>query len=656
MAELLWNPTSEQVRLSNLQAFMKEVHRNGAMADSTEGCTDFDGLYRWSVEHPDLFWEAVWRFCGICATREPDRTVDDALKMPGAQWFPGAMLNFAENLLRYRDGQEAIVSWNENGRQSALTYSELHAQVALLATALREAGVSTGDRVAGFLPNIPETIIAMLATASIGALWSSCSPDFGLKGAVDRFSQIEPKILFCADGYFYNSKRFDSLERVGQIVQRVTSIEHVIVVPYTDNEPSLEKAPKTRLWERFVGSGPAPELKFEQLPFNHPLYIMYSSGTTGPPKCIVHGGGGTLIQHLKELALHTDLTRQDRIFYFTTCGWMMWNWLVSSLAIGATVVLYDGSPFHPRPSHLFDMAEMEGVTVFGTSAKYLAGAEGAGVQPIKTHTLAPLRMILSTGSPLPDGSFDYVYTQVKKDVCLSSVSGGTDIISCFALGNPIGPVHRGELQTRGLGMRVEVYGENGLGLPPDEKGELVCTAPFPSMPIEFWNDPDEKKYRAAYFETFPGVWHHGDYCELRENGGMVFWGRSDAVLNPGGIRIGTAEIYRIVEDFSEVDEALAVGQRWNNDERIVLFVKLHRDIEWNGDLGKRIRDRIRQEASVRHVPAKIIPIGDIPRTLNGKIAELAVRQVIQQLRVKNLDALANPEALELYRDLEELKI
>ncbi len=633
---------------------MREVRQNHEMGSSTVSSTGFDELYRWSVEHPDRFWEAVWQFCGICATREPDRTVDDALKMPGAQWFPGAMLNFAENLLRYRDGQEALVSWNENGRQSTLTYNELHAQVALLATALREAGLRPGDRVAGFLPNIPETIIAMLATASIGALWSSCSPDFGLKGAVDRFSQIEPKIFFCADGYFYKSKRFDSLERVEQIVQRVTSIERVIVVPYTDSKPSLEKVPKANLWGRFVGSGPAPELKFEQLPFDHPLYIMYSSGTTGPPKCIVHGGGGTLIQHLKELALHTDLKRQDRIFYFTTCGWMMWNWLVSSLALGATVVLYDGSPFHPSPSHLFDMAEMEAVTVFGTSAKYLAAAEDAGIQPIKTHTLAPLRMILSTGSPLADGSFDYVYTQVKKDVCLSSISGGTDIISCFALGNPIGPVHHGELQTRGLGMRVEVYDENGRGLPPGEKGELVCTAPFPSMPIQFWNDPDEKKYRAAYFETFPGVWHHGDYCELTENGGIVMWGRSDAVLNPGGVRIGTAEIYRIVEDFPEVAEAVAVGQEWNNDERVVLFVRLSPNTRWNDDLGKRIRDRIRQEASIRHTPAKIIPINDIPRTLNGKIAELAVRQVIQHRPVKNRDALANPEALDLYRDLKEL--
>ncbi len=634
---------------------MKEVRRVQDKSRPTARCTGFDDLYRWSIEYPDLFWLTVWRFCGIRATRQPERTVEDGDQMPGARWFPGARLNFAENLLRYRDDQDAIVSWNERGPNVRLSYKALHSRVALLGAALRGAGVKKDDRVAGFMPNIPETIIAMLATASIGATWSSCSPEFGLRGAVDRFGQIKPKILFCADGYYYNARRFDSLERVEHIVRRVVSIEHVIVVPYTDSPPDLGKLPKAVLLEQFVGSGGPPNLEFEQLPFDHPLYILYSSGTTGPPKCIVHGAGGTLIQHLKELVLHSDLTRRDRIFYFSTCGWMMWNWLVSSLAVGATVVLYDGSPLSPGPGHLFDMAEREELTVFGTSAKYLAAVEDAGVEPVKTHRLNSLRTVLSTGSPLPEAGFDYVYTKVKKDVCLSSISGGTDIVSCFALGNPIGSVYPGELQTRGLGMKVEVYDDDGRSLPPGEKGELVCTAPFPSMPVRFWDDPDELKYRAAYFERFPGVWHHGDYCELTDSGGIIMWGRSDAVLNPGGVRIGTSEIYRIVEQFSEVAEALAVGQEWNNDERVVLFVRLGPNIRWNEDLANRLRLRIRQEASSRHAPTKIIPVTDIPRTLNGKIAELAVRQIIHQRQVRNREALANPDALELYRNLKELK-
>ena len=656
MAEILWNPNREQIRRSNLEAFIREVRRTQESEGDAERVTTFDGLYRWSIAHPDRFWVAVWEFCGVRRSVEPERVVDGFDRMPGTRWFPGSRLNFAENLLRYGDSHPAIVSWNENGRQKVLSYEELHDRVARLAGALRDAGVKEGDRVAGFLPNIPEAIIAMLAATSLGALWSSCSPDFGLQGVLDRFGQIEPKILFCADGYFYGGKRFDSLERVAAAVRQVPTIEHVLVVPYTESEPALGKVPNATLLDQFIGSGSPPALKFEQLPFDHPVYIMYSSGTTGPPKCIVHGAGGTLIQHLKELVLHTDLRREDRIFYFSTCGWMMWNWMVSSLAVGATAVLFDGSPFHPGPNCLFDMAEQEDLTVFGTSARYLVAAEKAGIEPGRTHELPTLRSILSTGSPLPDESFDYVYSKIKKDVCLSSISGGTDIISCFALGNPVGPVRRGELQTRGLGMRVEVYSDDGSSLPPGEKGELVCSAPFPSMPIGFWNDPDEKKYRAAYFRRFPGVWHHGDYCELTSNGGMIIWGRSDAVLNPGGVRIGTAEIYRIVEKFPEVLEAVAVGQKWNNDVRVVLFVRLGPEVRIDGDLQERLRRQIRQEISPRYVPAKIIAVDDIPRTLNGKVAELAVRHVIHDRPVKNSDALANPEALDLYRNLEELKV
>ncbi len=616
--------------------------------------SSFQDLYRWSVEYPGQFWLSVWRFCRIKADTEPEIVVENFDKMPGARWFPGVRLNFAENLLRFSDDREAIVFWNERGPQRRLSYRDLHAGVAAFAAGLRAAGVGTGDRVAGYMPNMPETVVAMLATASIGALWSSCSPDFGLTGARDRFGQIRPKILVTADGYFYNGKTHDSLERVSRLRGEVSSIERVVVVPYTRPDPPLESLGVAELYEEFTGRQPAFGIQFERLPFDHPLYIMYSSGTTGPPKCIVHGAGGTLIQHLKELVLHTDLKREDRIFYFTTCGWMMWNWLVSSLAVGATIVLYDGSPFHPAPKQLFDLAEQERLTVFGTSAKYIAAAEKAGLQPAATHDLSALRAVLSTGSPLAAESFDYVYQNVKKDVCLASISGGTDLISCFALGNPIGPVYRGELQTRGLGMKVEIFDEGGRPL-EQEKGELVCTAPFPSMPAGFWNDPENQKYHRAYFERFPGVWHHGDYCELTATGGMIFWGRSDAVLNPGGVRIGTAEIYRAVEKLPEVVEALAVGQDWRSDVRVVLFVRLRQDATLDEKLAQRIGREIRENASPRHVPAKVIQVADLPRTLNGKIAELAVRNVIHGKTVKNRDALSNPRALDLFRDLPELR-
>ena len=616
--------------------------------------SSFQDLYRWSVDDPDKFWLSVWRFCRIKADTEPEIVVENFDKMPGARWFPGVRLNFAENLLRFTDDREAIVFWNEGGRQQTLSYRKLHVRVAAFAAGLRAAGVGKGDRVAAYMPNMPETVVAMLATASIGALWSSCSPDFGLAGARDRFGQIQPKILVTADGYFYNGKAHDSLERVSRLRSEVSSIERVVVVPYTRPDPPIESLGVAELYEEFVGRQPASEIQYEQLPFDHPLYIMYSSGTTGPPKCIVHGAGGTLIQHLKELVLHTDLKREDRIFYFTTCGWMMWNWLVSSLAVGATIVLYDGSPFHPAPKQLFDMAEQERLTVFGTSAKYIAAAEKAGLEPAATHDLSALRAVLSTGSPLAAESFDYVYQKVKKDVCLASISGGTDLISCFALGNPIGPVYRGELQTRGLGMKVQVFDEEGRPL-EQEKGELVCSAPFPSMPAGFWNDPGSQKYRGAYFERFPGVWHHGDYCELTATGGMIFWGRSDAVLNPGGVRIGTAEIYRAVEKLPEVLEALAVGQDWRSDVRVILFVRLREDVTLDEQLAQYIKREIRENASPRHVPAKVIQVADLPRTLNGKIAELAVRNVIHDKAVDNRDALSNPRALDLFRDLPELR-
>ena len=650
MAEPLWKPTPEQIERSNLKAFIQFVEQSY----SHSPLSSFDELYRWSTDHIEDFWLAVWRFCGIQGDRDPDSVVADLGKMPGAKWFPGVRLNFAENLLRYRDDREALVFWNENGRQQALTFAELYDEVARVAAALRAAGVTKDDRVAGYLPNMPETIVAMLATTSLGAVWSSCSPDFGLKGVLDRFGQIEPKVLLASDGYFFKQRAFDSLEKIKSISESIPSLERIVVVPYTRADPPLEGLRNAVLYSNFQDSQSSGTIPFERLPFDHPAYIMYSSGTTGLPKCIVHGAGGTLIQHLKELTLHTNLKREDRIFYFTTCGWMMWNWLVSSLAVGATIVLYDGSPFHPEASRLFDMAEQERLTVFGTSAKYIAAVEKAGLEPARTHDLAHLRAMLSTGSPLAPESFDFVYRKIKKDLCLSSISGGTDIISCFALGNPIGAVYRGELQTRGLGMKVEIFNDQGNPV-RGEKGELVCTAPFPSMPVGFWNDPDGKKYRAAYFATFPGVWRHGDYCELTENNGIIIWGRSDAVLNPGGVRIGTAEIYRAVEQLPEIVEALAVGQDWEDDVRVVLFVILKPGASLDEALSKSIKHQIRTSASPRHVPAKVIQVSDIPRTLNGKIAELAVRNTIHGHAVKNRDALANPEALELFQDLTELQ-
>ena len=562
-------------------------------------------------------------------------------------------------MLRHREEREAIVFWNEAGRQRSLTFAALYEAVARLAVqALREAGVSVGDRVAGFMPNMPETIIAMLATASLGAIWSSTSPDFGVAGVLDRFTQIEPKILFTADGYFYNGKTFDCLARAAELAERIPSIERVVVVPYVAERPACHTVRNALLWDEFLAQfaaprDPAEPIPFAQLPFDHPLYILYSSGTTGPPKCIVHSAGGTLVQHLKELILHTDLKRTDRIMYFSTCGWMMWNWMVSSLAVGATVVIYDGSPFQPDGHALFKLIEQERLTIFGTSAKYLSAVEKAGIEPGRSHDLSSLRTVLSTGSPLAAESFDFVYRSISSDICLSSISGGTDIISCFALGNPIGPVYRGELQIRGLGMKVEIFNDRGEPV-RGEVGELVCTAPFPSLPIGFLNDPDGAKYRQAYFSVYPNVWRHGDYAELTEHDGLIIYGRSDAVLNPGGVRIGTGEIYRQVEQQPEVLESVAVGQEWQGDERIVLFVKLRPGLGLVAGLARAIAARIRRNTTPRHVPAKIVQVADIPRTTSGKIVELAVRDVIHGRAVKNREALANPEALKLFENLSEL--
>ncbi len=647
MAELVWQPSTERIAAANLSRFIITVGRD------VPAVTDYASLYRWSVDEPAAFWQAVWSFCGIVASQPARSVVENLDRMPGARWFPGARLNFAENLLRFRDDTPALVFWNEQGRQGSWTYGELYSEVSRLASALGAMGVQPGDRVAGFLPNLPQTVIAMLATASLGALWSSCSPDFGTKGVLDRFGQIRPRVLFCADGYRFAGKTFDCLGRVAEVVQQIPQIEKVVVIPYLEPQPDLSFSELAVAWDDLLADQPTQDIDFVQLPFDHPLYIMYSSGTTGLPKCMVHSAGGTLIQHLKELVLHTDLRRDDRIFYFTTCGWMMWNWLVSSLGVGATVLLYDGSPMKPQAGILFQLAATEGMTIFGTSAKYLALVEKEGVQPRRDHDLSSLRAVLSTGSPLAPESYDFVYREIGEDLCLSSISGGTDLISCFALGNPIAPVYRGELQTRGLGMKVEVFDEGGRSV-VGEKGELVCTQPFPSMPVGFWDDAEGRKYHQAYFDVYPGVWRHGDWAEVTERGGMIIYGRSDATLNPGGVRIGTAEIYRQVEQIDAVVESLVVGQEWGDDMRIVLFVRLRPGLELDAALEDEIRRLVRRNASPHHVPRKIIQVADLPRTRSGKITELAVRDVVHGRAVKNTDALANPEALKLFENLSQL--
>jgi len=631
------------------------------------GPRDYPGLYRWSVAHPETFWPKVWSFFGVIADESDGRQWDEVVRglermAPpdpelGPRWFIGARLNFAENLLRYRDDREAIVAWDETGRRNALSYAELYREVGRVAAALKAHGIGVGDRVAGFMPNVPETIVAMLAAASLGAVWSSCSPDFGAQAVLDRFGQIEPRVLFCTERYRYAGKEIDLRARIAEVVERIPGIERVVVVPYGGGQSGTPSIPKAVSWSEFAGADETAELSFERLPFDHPLYILYSSGTTGLPKCMVHSGGGTLLQHLKEHGLHTDIKRDDRVFYFTTCGWMMWNWLVSSLALGSTIILYDGAPFSPKNESLWDMAAAERITVFGTSAKYLAMCEKHGLAPAETHDLSALRTILSTGSPLANHSFDYVYSKVKPDVHLASISGGTDIVSCFAGGNPIAPVYRGELQTRALGMAVHVFNEIGKPV-VEEPGELVCTRPFVSMPVSFWNDPDGSRYRAAYFERYRGVWRHGDWCELTEHDGMIIYGRSDATLNPGGVRIGTAEIYRQVEQLPEIVESVAIGQEMADDAtgdvRIVLFVRLQGGLQLDDALRDRIRHQIRSTTSPLHVPKKIVQVSDIPRTISGKISELAVRDVVHGRRVTNTEALANPEALKLYRNLAEL--
>ena len=645
----LWQPSAERIAAANMTEFR-------SLAAKLRGAdfADYADFHRWTVEDAEAFWSLLWDYSGIVARAKGDVVVTDLDKMPGARWFPDARLNFAENLLRRRDDLTAMVFHGEGQPPRELGYAELYYQVSRFALALRADGVVAGDRVAGFLPNMPEAIVAMLAATSIGAVWSSCSPDFGVKGVMDRFGQIEPTVLVTADGYFYNGKAHDSLARIGEIAAQLPSLKRLIVVPYTNDTPDLAGLSNAMTVGDYTNAFQPGEIEFAQLPFNHPLYILYSSGTTGLPKCIVHGVGGTLVKHLSEQRLHCDIKPGTRVFYFTTCGWMMWNWLASTLASEATLILYDGSPFYPDGNAMWDLAQNTGTEIFGTSAKFIDACSKEGIKPVETHDLSAVSAILSTGSPLLPESFDYVYSDIKHDVSLGSMSGGTDLIGCFAAGDPTAAVWRGEITALVVGMATDVFDDDGNSI-RSQKGELVCTRAFPSLPIEFWDDPGDAKYHAAYFEVYDNVWRHGDYCEITEHGGVIIYGRSDAVLNPGGVRIGTAEIYRQVERLDDIVEGLVIGQQWEGDVRVVLFVKLREGASLDDDLQALIRKHVRDNATPRHVPAKIVAVDDIPRTISGKIVELAVRDIVHGRDVKNRDALANPEALELYKDIPALQ-
>jgi len=643
MRKPLWIPSEERMKNANITSFIASVNQKFGKQFKT-----YDDLYRWSVDRIPDFWAAVWEFVEIKASRTYDQVVDDATKMPGAQWFPGARLNFAENLLRYRDDRLAFVFKGETQRSARMTYSELYTAVARLVKSLREIGVVPGDRVAGYMPNLMETVIAMLAATSIGAVWSSCATDIGALAALDRLGQIEPKVLFSVDGYFFKGKTFSTLGNVAEVAKAIPSLKKVVIVSYTGNRPDLRAIPDAVHYEDFVTKEKAPDLTFEQLPFGHPVFIMFSSGTTGKPKCMVQSAGGILINHLKELIIHSDLKREDRIFYVTTCSWMMWNWLMSSLGAGATVMLFDGHPNYPNVGAMWKFVQDEKITIFGLSATYVNYLRSEGFQPRKNHDLSSLKEISQTGSPLSAEGFEYIHQEIKEDLHFNSISGGTDINGCFAIGSPIQPVYGGQLQSPGLGMKIKSYDEKGIPI-WDQQGELVCEASAPSMPLYFWNDPKGEKYRTAYFEHYPDVWRHGDYVIMHsDTGGITFLGRSDAVLKPSGIRIGTSEIYNVVERIEGIADSLAIGQIWEGDQRIVLFVKLNAGSRLTEELKEKIRKTLREKASPRHVPAVILEMPDAPYTLNMKKVESAVTNIIHGRPVSNRDALMNPQVLDYF--------
>ena len=649
MNEPLWKPNPELIENATITKFARFAGELwGAELDS------FDTLHKWSADCSEEFWETIWKFCDVRSSNISSVTVQDREQMPGAVWFPYAQLSFTENLLRRNDDGAAIISRGEAKADRIISYAELNQEVNRLARAFRALGIEPGDRIVAYMPNIPETVVCMLAAASCGAVWSSCSPDFGARGVIDRFGQVAPKVIISVDGYTYNGKKFDISEKLAEILKNLPTVEKFLIVPYLD-EPTSHQLPGAVTLSEFVDGHSAEPIDYLQLPFNHPLFILFSSGTTGAPKCIVHGVGGTLLQHLKEHRLHVNLKKDDRLFFFTTCGWMMWNWLVSAFASEATIVLYEGSPFIPDENAFFDYIEDYSIDYFGISAKYIDFISKSGIRPKDTHDLSTLKTLMSTGSPLNPEGFDYVYDAIKEDICLSSISGGTDLISCFVLGNPTLPVWRGEIQCKGLGMDIAVFDDRGNEVESGVKGELVCRNSFPSMPVGFWKDEDGSRYQSAYFDTFPGLWRHGDYVEITEHGGMIVYGRSDAVLNPSGVRIGTAEIYRQAEQVDEVVESLVIGQRWDGDTRIVLFVRLRDEVSLDNELKQKIKTIIRTNASPRHVPAKIIHVADIPRTKNGKITEVAVRKIVHGESIDNIEALDNPEALEIYRDIPDLQ-
>ncbi len=646
MKEALWKPSEDQIKNANMTRFIEFVNRKHG-----KGFKNYDDLYQWSVDFIPDFWAAIWDFCEVKASKKYDQVVDDLKKFPGAKWFPGARLNFAENLLRYRDDRLAFIFKGETQKSAKMTYKELYTTVARLAKSLREIGIRPGDRVAGYMPNMMETAIGMLAAASVGAVWSSCATDIGSQAALDRLGQIEPKVLFSVDGYFYKAKPFSTLANAAEVAKAIPSLKKVVIVSYTGTKPDIGTIPNAIHYEDFLASEKEPALVFEQLPFDHPIFIMFSSGTTGKPKCMVQGAGGILLHHLKELMLHSDLKRDDKVFYITTCSWMMWNWLISSLGVGATLVLYDGNPNYPDAYAMWKMVQDEKITFFGLSASYINYLRGEGIQPGKKHDLSSLREISQTGSVLSAEGFEWVYKEIKKDLHFNSIAGGTDINGCFAIGSPIQAVYAGELQGGGLGMKVKAYDENGKPV-WDKEGELVCEAPAPCMPLYFWNDPKGEKYKAAYFDYYPGVWRHGDYVVFHsDTKGVTFYGRSDAVLKPSGVRIGTAEIYNVVERIGGVADSLAIGQNWEGEQRIILFVKLAPGASLTEDLKNQIKKTLREKASPRHVPPIIMEMPDAPYTMNMKKVESAVTNIIHGRPVLNRDALSNPQVLDYFEKI-----